>query len=97
MGTLKIEHAHELSDADARTRMEALGDYLHNKYGLDVSRNGDVGTIRGKFMVVTIDGTVKIEPGKVVFEDKHPGMLWRGKARDYLGHKLGKSPCGLTA
>jgi hypothetical protein len=90
MANLKIERSHELSDAEARTRMEALGDYLHNKYGLDVAWSADTATIRGRFMVVTIDGTVKCEPGRVVFEGKDPGMLWRGKAKDYLGHKLGK-------
>jgi len=90
MANLKIEHRHELNDADARARIEALGDYLHNKYSLDVTWNGDVASIRGRFMVVTIDGTVKLEPGKVVFEGKDPGMLWRGKAKDYLGHKLAK-------
>ena len=89
MGTLKIEQRHDLDAADARARIEALGEYLHNKYSLDVAWNGDVASIRGKFMVVTIEGTVKLEPGLVVFEGKDPGMLWRGKAKDYLGHKLG--------
>jgi hypothetical protein len=90
MGTMKIERRHDLPDAEVRTRLEALGDYLHNKYKLDVSWSGDVANIRGRFMVVTIEGSIKLEPGKVVFEGKDPGMLWRGKAKGYLEHKLGK-------
>ena len=71
--------------------MRALGEYFSNKHGLKVAWEGDDrATIRGKYLVVSIEGSVTLEPGKVVFDGKDPGMLWRGKARDYLKHKLEK-------
>lgn len=40
--------------------------------------------------MVSIEGSVSIEPSRVRFEGKDPGMLWRGKAKDYLAAKLQK-------
>jgi putative polyhydroxyalkanoate system protein len=91
MGSLRIDHAHSLSTEEARERIRALGDYLSNKHGLSVSWQGDDrASIRGKYLVVSIDGAVVLEPGNVRFEGKDPGMLWRGKAKDYLEAKLKK-------
>jgi putative polyhydroxyalkanoate system protein len=87
---MRIEHRHELPEQEAKQRIEALGDYLANKYGLTVSWNGERASITGRYLIVTIEGTVAISPGKVVFEGKDPGMMWRSKARDYLEHKLSK-------
>ena len=89
--SLRIDHSHSLPAEDARERIRALGDYLKNKHGLSVSWDGeDRASIRGKYLVVSIEGTVVLEPGKVRFEGKDPGMLWRGKAKDYLSAKLQK-------
>lgn len=86
-----IERDHSFSDDDARERMKALGDYFANKHGMTVSWSGpDKATITGRYMVVTVEGSVILAPGKVRFEGKDPGMLWRGKAKDYLGAKLDK-------
>jgi hypothetical protein len=89
--SLRIESAHSLPAEEARERIRALGDYLANKHGLSVSWDGeDRATIRGKYLVVSIEGSVSLQPGKVLFEGKDPGMLWRGKAKDYLSAKLAK-------
>lgn len=89
--SLRIEHPCSIEIAEVRERIRALGDYLSNKHGLRVAWQGDDrATISGKYLVVTIEGSVTIAPGKVVFEGKDPGMLWRGKARDYLQNKLDK-------
>src|SRR5262245_58830254 len=84
-----IDYAHSLAQDDARARIKALGEYLTNKHGIGMRwENDDRAKISGKYMIVTIEGTVTIEPKAVKFEGKDPGMLWRGKAKDYLTHKL---------
>jgi hypothetical protein len=86
-----IDYAHDLGQDEARNRIKALGEYLTNKHGIAVSwENDDRAKISGKYMIVTIEGTVSVEPKTVRFEGKDPGMLWRGKAKDYLTHKLAK-------
>lgn len=88
MADLTLEHRHSLSDSDARARIHALGEYLQNKYGLSVTWDGDRATVRGRYMVVAIEGSVTVSPGVVVFRSKDPGMLWRSKAKSYLAGKL---------
>ena len=75
---------------EAKARLEALGEYFQNKHGLSVTWQGDSVVVRGKYLVVAIDGTMRFEGDKVVFEGQDPGMLWRGKAKDYLAGKLAK-------
>ncbi len=89
--SMVIEREHSLAEDEARARIRALGEYFSNKHGMTVTWTGDdVATIRGRYMVVTVEGSVTVSPGKVRFEGKDPGMLWRGKAKEYLGHKLDK-------
>lgn len=89
--SFRIDHPHTLPIADARARIHALGDYLSNKHGLQVSWSGEnQASIRGRYLVVSIDGTVAVEERSVRFEGKDPGLLWRGKARDYLSYKLAR-------
>jgi len=86
-----IDHAHSLPIDDARARIKALGEYLGNKHGIGVSWTGEnQAKISGKYLVVSIEGSVTVEEKRVRFEGKDPGMLWRGKAKDYLGAKLAK-------
>jgi hypothetical protein len=82
---------HGLELPDARARLHALGDYFGNKYGLTVTWTGeDEATLSGSYLVVTISGSLKLSPTSVSFAGKDPGMLWRGKAKDYLQGKLTK-------
>jgi hypothetical protein len=82
---------HRLELADARARLHALGDYLSNKYGLSVTWSGeDDASVSGSYLVVSISGDLHLTPEAVTFSGKDPGMLWRGKARDYLTGKLQK-------
>jgi len=87
---MHIDFPHRLSRDEARIRLQALGDYLKNKHGIAVSWQGDQASIKGRYMVVAIEGTVRVEDGRVVFDGKDPGLLWRTKAKEYLTHKLGK-------
>jgi Putative polyhydroxyalkanoic acid system protein (PHA_gran_rgn) len=89
MSNLRVEYPlGTLSQEDAKARLVALGEYLQNKHGINVTWNGDVGTVRGKYLVVGIEGSMSITADKAVFDGKDPGMLWRGKAKDYLASKL---------
>ena len=86
---LTIHHGLEL--ADARARLHALGDYLSNKHGLSISWNGeDEAFVSGSYLVVSISGSLRLTPTEVSFSGKDPGLLWRGKAKDYLTGKLEK-------
>jgi hypothetical protein len=89
---MKIEHRHGLSTDDAKARVRALGEYLQNKHGIGVTwdASGDTATVRGKYLVVDIEGSVSFTDGLVLFQGKDPGFLWRGKAQKYLSEKLQK-------
>jgi hypothetical protein len=92
MGAMHIEHKHELSIADARARVRALGEYLQNRHGIGVTwdASGENARVHGRYMVVEIEGAVAFRDGLVVFEGKDPGFLWRGRAQKYLAEKLAK-------
>jgi hypothetical protein len=87
----ELDYPHSLPLDDVRARLHALGDYLANKYGLTVTWIGDnEAKITGRYLVVTIDGTLILAADRVRFNGKDPGLLWRGKAKDYLGGKLAR-------
>jgi hypothetical protein len=85
----ELSAPHGLEISDARARLHALADYLSNKYGLTIKWTGeDEANISGSYLVVTISGSLRLTPSNVTFSGKDPGMLWRGKAKEYLGRKL---------
>lgn len=87
----ELSFPHRLDLTDARDRLHALGDYFANKYGLTVTWTGeDEARIEGSYLVVSISGSLRLAPTAVTFSGKDPGMLWRGKAKDYLLGKLEK-------
>ena len=86
---MKFEYPYEVSRDDARVRLEALGEYLYNRHGIKVTwSDGDKARFSGKYLLVTIDGELTIEDGKVHFSGKDPGMLLRKRAVNYLKDKL---------
>ena len=87
----ELSSPHSLEISDARARLHALADYLSNKYGLAITWTGeDEASISGSYLVVTISGNLRLTQGNVTFAGKDPGMLWRGKAKEYLLRKLKK-------
>jgi hypothetical protein len=87
----ELSAPHRLDISDARARLRALAEYLSNKYGLEIAWTGeDEAAISGSYLVVSISGTLRLTPTNVTFTGKDPGMLWRGKAKEYLLRKLGK-------
>jgi hypothetical protein len=88
---MNFDYAYQqLSKEEARERLEALGDYLGNRHNIRPTWDGDVATIRGKYMVVKIEGKLELKDGMVHFSGRDPGMLWRKKAVKYLTGKLDK-------
>lgn len=85
---MQFDYPHSLAPDAARARLEALGIYLRNRHGIDVTWSGDRGSFRGKYMVVNFQGELVLGDGVVHVTAKDPGMLWRKKARDYLERKL---------
>lgn len=87
--TFELSVPHGLELTEARARLRALGEYLSNKYGLTITWTGeDEATVSGSYLVVTISGKLRLTPASVTFTGKDPGMLWRGKAKEYLLKKL---------
>lgn len=86
---MEIDYKHGLPEEDARARVRALGDYLHNRHGIDVKWLDDTrAAFHGKYMVVKIDGEMTMAPGVVRFRGKDPGFLWRKRAVEYIEGKL---------
>lgn len=85
---LHIDFPTQLPLDEARRRLKALGEYLWKKHGIGVDWRGDEAEIKGRYLVVNIEGTVSLREGMVSFDGKDPGILWRSKAKDYLSHKL---------
>jgi len=89
---MEIDYEHRLPLADARARLEVLGEYLHNRHGIRVSwaDEGNKAHFHGRYLVVKIDGEMQLEASCVRFRGHDPGFLWRKKATDYIRGKLQK-------
>jgi len=86
---MEIDFPYELSDQDARGRLEILGQYLTNKHGIQVTWvDPSRARFTGKYLVVRIDGELTLGAGRAKFRGEDPGFLWRGRAKDYIQNKL---------
>jgi hypothetical protein len=88
---MEIDFKYALSDGEARSRLEILGQYLQNRHGIKVAWVDDSrAKFQGKYLVVKIDGELTIRNGLAQFRGEDPGFLWRGRAKDYIESKLAK-------
>jgi hypothetical protein len=88
---MEIDFAYELSDHDARGRLDILSQYLANKHGIRVTWVDPVkAKFTGKYLVVKIDGELTLGNGHARFRGEDPGFLWRGRAKEYIQGKLAK-------
>ncbi|MCA9677826.1 MAG: polyhydroxyalkanoic acid system family protein [Kofleriaceae bacterium] len=86
---MEIDYKHDLPEDEARTRLEILGEYLHNRHGIRVQwLDPNKATFSGKYMVVKIDGELTFGQGVVRFRGHDPGFLWRKRAQEYIAGKL---------
>ena len=88
---MEIDYPYALSDLDAKTRLEILGQYLGNRHGIKVTWvDPQRAKFTGKYLVVKIDGELTLGNGKASFKGEDPGFLWRSRAKDYIQGKLAK-------
>jgi hypothetical protein len=88
---MEIDFRYALSDADARSRLEILAQYLGNKHGIKVTWVEPMkARFNGKYLVVKIDGELTVGNGQAQFRGEDPGFLWRNRAKDYIQGKLAK-------
>lgn len=88
---MEIDFRYALSDQDARSRLEILGQYLANKHGIQVTWVDPTrARFAGKYLVVKIDGELTLGNGHAQFRGEDPGFLWRNRAKDYIQGKLAK-------
>ena len=88
---MEIDFQYALSDTDARSRLEILGQYLSNRHGIKVTWvDGKTAKFTGKYLVVKIDGELVVSNGRAQFKGEDPGFLWRSRAKDYIAGKLAK-------
>src|SRR5262249_47903311 len=86
---MEIDFPYELSDQDARGRLEILGQYLTAKHGIKVTWIEPAkARFTGKYLVVRIDGEITLGGGHARFRGEDPRFLWRGRAKDYIQEKL---------
>ena len=88
---MEIDFPYELSDQDARGRLDVLSLYLANKHGIVVTwADPAKARFSGKYLVVRIEGELTLGNGHARFRGEDPGFLWRGRAKEYIQSKLAK-------
>jgi len=88
---MEIDFPYSLSDQDAKSRLDILGQYLQNRHGIQVSwLEPTRAKFTGKYLVVKIDGELTLGNGRARFKGEDPGFLWRNRAKDYIQGKLEK-------
>jgi len=86
---MELSHDHPFTHEEARERLRALGEYMQNRHGMQVTWTSDDALhLKGKYTVVEIDAQVRLEAGRVHVQGKDPGMLMRGVAKKYVAGKL---------
>ena len=88
---MEIDFPYELTDQDARARLDVLSLYLTNKHGIKVTwLDTAKARFSGKYLVVKIEGELTLGNGRARFRGEDPGFLWRGRAKEYIHDKLAK-------
>ena len=86
---MEIDFKYAVSDQDAKSRLELLGQYLANKHGIKVLWvDENRARFTGKYLVVKIEGELSLQGGRAIFKGEDPGFLWRNRAKDYIEGKL---------
>jgi hypothetical protein len=88
---MEIDFPYELSDQEARGRLDLLSQFLANKHGIAVTWVDPAkARFSGKYLVVRIEGDLTLGSGHARFRGEDPGFLWRGRAKEYIQGKLAK-------
>jgi hypothetical protein len=88
---MEIDYKHDLTEDEARERLQALADYLTNRHGINISWPEPMrARFSGRYLVVKIEGELTMDEKMVRFRGEDPGFLWRKRATDYIHGKLTK-------
>ena len=86
---MEIDFPYAVSEADARARLEILGQYLVNRHGIKVTWvDATRARFSGKYLLVKIEGDLSMGNGRAQFKGEDPGFLLRGRAKEYIHNKL---------
>ncbi len=88
MGMMKFEVSHSLPRDEAKRRIERLVKYWNAKYSVNGAWDDRGCNLTGKAMGISLNGRLEVTDSKVGGEASDPGMLFRGKAKDYLTKKF---------
>jgi len=88
---MEIDFPYVLSDQEARSRLELLGQYLVNRHGIKVTwQDENRARFSGKYLLVKIEGELSVGNSRAQFKGEDPGFLLRSRAKDYIQGKLAK-------
>lgn len=87
-GRIQLEVPHTLTLDEARSRIEALGEFYQNKYRAEVSWRGSDAEIAVRYLGIRIDVHVRVEGARVTCDATDPGFLLRARGIKYLRAKL---------
>lgn len=88
---MEIDFQYVLSDQDARSRLELLGQYLESRHGIKVTWVDEKrAKFSGKYLMVKIEGELAVGNNRAIFKGEDPGFLLRARAKDYIQGKLAK-------
>jgi hypothetical protein len=85
---MQIDYPYSLEKPEALERLKILGEYLYNRHSISVTWDGDEATFDGKYLMIKIEGQLKVGDSRIHFEGRDPGVLLRKKATKYLTEKL---------
>jgi len=86
--TVDVVVSHTLPQADAKARIEALGDYYSNRYAAKVTWDGDHARVVAKWSVVKLDVAVDVTSSEVRLKAPDPGRMLRSRMVGYAERKL---------
>jgi len=88
---MEIDYPYSLSEDEARSRLQILGEYLSSRHGIKVTWvDATRARFSGKYLIVKIDGDLTLGNGHAQFKGEDPGFLWRNRAKEYIQSKLAK-------
>lgn len=85
---MELNQPHTFTRAEARSRMERLTRYWHNKYGVSVKWTGDEAALKGKVKGFTFNAHLVVNDSSVDATGSDPGFLLRRTVKNYLKDKL---------
>jgi len=94
---IELEVAHDLPLDQAHERMQALGEYYHNRHGAVVTWADHTGDIAVRYLGIKLHVRVQVDARRVHCEAPDPGFLLRKRGIEYLRKKIARYLDAATA